>query len=85
MRHWRLDLTTIRTWKSDTAAAIDSHPLFASRYREIEGRLTRDLYLCLQSVISEDHNSADSIISIDKGIVAPAIALARKVRVLAPI
>lgn len=74
----------MRTWKSDTATAIDNHPGFASRYREIEDRQTTDLYLCLQNVLSRDHNSADAMSSIDKGIVAPAIALARKVGVRYP-
>lgn len=74
----------MRTWKSDTATAIDSHPGLASRYREIEELQTRDLYLCLQNVLSRNHNSTDTMSSIDKGIVAPAIALARKVGVRYP-
>jgi hypothetical protein len=74
----------MRTWKSDTATAIDSHPRFASRYQEIEGRQTTELYLCLKNVLSRDHNIADAMSSIAKGIVAPAIALARKVGVHYP-
>jgi hypothetical protein len=69
----------MRTWKSDTATAIDSHPELASRYREIEGWWVMNLYQCLHNVLSRDHNSADTMSSIGNGIVAPAIALARKV------
>lgn len=77
--YWPPDLPTIRTWKSDTATAIDSHPRFASRYREIEDRLTTNLYGCLQNTLSNHRNEQDAMSSICKGMIAPAIALARKV------
>lgn len=82
--HWFPDLPTMRTWKSDTATAIDSHPGYAIRYLEIENRQTTGLYLCLQNVLSREHNSVDAMSSISKGIVKPAIALARKVGVRYP-
>ncbi|KIM95285.1 hypothetical protein OIDMADRAFT_148926 [Oidiodendron maius Zn] len=78
--YWLPDLPTIRTWKSDTATAIDSHPGFASRFQGIEEQHNISLYRCLQSVLSNQHNEQDTINSIYKGIVAPAITLARKVQ-----
>jgi len=67
------------TWKSDTATAIDGHPKFAAKYREIERRHSNTLYLYIQTVLPGDHKRTDAVNSIYKELIAPAIALARKV------
>jgi hypothetical protein len=71
-------LLTIRTWKSDTITAIESHDSFANRYPGIEEGFAVDLYKILERTFSSQNN--ESILqSLRKGVIAPAIELARKV------
>jgi hypothetical protein len=71
------DLLTVRTWRSDTIAAIDSHENFVNRRPSIENRLTSDLRDFLGGALSSQ-DSKSTISSLHKEIIAPTITLAHK-------
>ncbi|KAH6671164.1 hypothetical protein B0J14DRAFT_656150 [Halenospora varia] len=71
------DLLTVRTWRSDTIAAIDSHENFVNRHPLIEDRLTSDLCDFLGAALS-GQDSESTISSLHKEIIAPTITLAHK-------
>ena len=73
------DLMTIRTWKSDTVAAIDSQDSFVGQYAAFEEFLKKELYNLLLATLSCGHPAEGTMSSLHKDIIAPAVALARKV------
>jgi hypothetical protein len=72
------DLLTVRTWRSDTIGAIDSHENFLNRRPSIEDRLTSDLHDFLGGALSSQ-DIESTISSLCKEIITPTIALAHKV------
>lgn len=75
-------MLTIRTWRSDTITAINSHNDFMNRYPLIEQRLTNELHEILRTLSSQ--HSESTVPSLSKDVIIPAIALAQKVYLLQP-
>jgi hypothetical protein len=72
------DLLTVRAWRSDTVAAINSYENFVNRRPSIEERLSSDLHDFLGGALSGQDNES-TISSLHKEVIVPTITLAQKV------
>ncbi|PMD42776.1 hypothetical protein L207DRAFT_632502 [Hyaloscypha variabilis F] len=70
-------LLTVRAWRSDTVAAINSYENFVNRRPSIEERLTSDLHDFLGGALSSQDNES-TISSLHKEVIVPTITLAQK-------